>query len=173
VKPLAGTCTGGRADILAEKTAQARLHVAARAAEPVVKIEVADRGVDVVPAQQADDATAMPYAFRIGGRPAELTRGFGEVGLVLLALVHLSLFLIGRLLIAAALRKGAAAQDARRQDETCREEERGQATGSGEEHRFSALFLDDVIVTLHRNRSAIRRPFDHPMLKRAQVQAFV
>ena len=50
----------------------------ARAAEPVVEIEMAERGVEVVAPQQADHPAAEPDAFRIAGRSADLARGFGE-----------------------------------------------------------------------------------------------
>ena len=51
----------------------------ARTAKPVVKIEMAERGVHVVPPQQADHTAAEPDAFRVAGRPANQTGSFGKL----------------------------------------------------------------------------------------------
>ena len=55
-----------------------RLDVAARAAEPIVEIEMAKGGIEIVAPQQADHAAAKPDAFRVAGWPAQGALGFGE-----------------------------------------------------------------------------------------------
>ena len=68
-----------RIDIaLAHQAAERRLDVAGRAAEPVVQIEVAEGGIEIVAPEQAHHATSKPQAFRIGGRSAENPLGLGE-----------------------------------------------------------------------------------------------
>ena len=54
------------------------LNVLPGAAEPVVQIEMAEGGVEIVTPQQVDDAPAEPDALRIAGRTAHLSLGFGE-----------------------------------------------------------------------------------------------
>ena len=54
------------------------LNVLAGAAEPVVEIEMPERGIKVVAPQQPDHPAAKPDAFRIAGRAADLGCGFGE-----------------------------------------------------------------------------------------------
>ena len=54
------------------------LNVLTGTAEPVVEIEMAEGGVEVVAPQQADHPAAEPDAFRIAGRAADLGGGFGE-----------------------------------------------------------------------------------------------
>ena len=56
---------------LPDQAAEGRLDMGARAAEAVVKIEMAECGVEVVAPKQADDAAAKPDAFRIAGRPRQ------------------------------------------------------------------------------------------------------
>ena len=61
--------------------------MAAGAAEPVVEIEVAEGGVEVVDPHQSHDATAEPDAFGVAGRAVDGLRGLGEfVGLALVFL---------------------------------------------------------------------------------------
>src|SRR6516165_12667290 len=60
-----------------QQAAEAGLDMTARAAEPVVKIEVAKRRVEIVVPQPVEDPTAEPNAFRIAGRPAYGFRRFG------------------------------------------------------------------------------------------------
>src|SRR5215468_10668867 len=50
------------------QAAEARLDMAARAAEAVIEVEMAEGGVEVVQPHQADHAAAEPDAFRIAGR---------------------------------------------------------------------------------------------------------
>src|SRR6516165_4921155 len=92
---------------LADHAAEARLNMSGRAPKAIVKIEMAESGVEVVAPQQVDDAPAQPHAFRPGGRPSQYLLGLGKfVGLLwgFLALGRLLLF--GRLLL-VVLREGA------------------------------------------------------------------
>jgi len=69
------------------QTAERRLDVAAGAAETVVEIEMAERGVEVVEPHQTYDAAAEPDAFGVSGRAVEGLGGFDEfVGLALVVL---------------------------------------------------------------------------------------
>src|SRR5215471_670616 len=52
--------------------------MAGRTTEAVVKVEMAEGGVDVVTPKQAYDMAAHDQALRIGGRPAENLLGLGE-----------------------------------------------------------------------------------------------
>ncbi len=47
-------------------------------AEPVVEIEMAEGGIEIVTPQQADHPAAEPDAFGIAGRSVEDALGFGE-----------------------------------------------------------------------------------------------
>jgi len=53
-----------------------RLDMGARAAEPVVEIEIAEGGVDVIIPKAVNRFAAEPDAFRITGRTADLALGF-------------------------------------------------------------------------------------------------
>ncbi len=68
-----------RIDIAAvqNEAAEGRLDVAARAAETVVEIEVAESRVEVVAPQQADDAPAEPDALGIARRSAQNAQRLG------------------------------------------------------------------------------------------------
>ena len=71
----------------AGQAAEGRLDVAARAAEAVVEIEMAEGGVEVVAPHQANHAAAEPDAFRVAGRAIDGLRGLDEfVGLALVVL---------------------------------------------------------------------------------------
>ena len=55
---------------LSPKTGQAAeggLDMAAGAAEPVIEVEMPERGIEVVPPHQADHAAAEPDAFGVAG----------------------------------------------------------------------------------------------------------
>src|SRR5580704_2149264 len=52
--------------------------MAAWAAKAVVKVEVAEGGIEVVAPEQADHAAAEPHAFGISGWAAQDPLGFGE-----------------------------------------------------------------------------------------------
>src|SRR5664280_287995 len=64
---------------LAHQAAESGLNMRAWAAEPVVNVEVADSGVEIVPPQQADHPAAKPDAFRVAGRPDEQVGGLGDL----------------------------------------------------------------------------------------------
>ncbi len=51
-----------------QQTAEGRLDVGRRAPEPVIKIKVAKRGVQIVAPQKTNHPPAEPQAFRITGR---------------------------------------------------------------------------------------------------------
>ena len=69
------------------QAAEGRLDVAARAAEPIVEVEVTEGGVEVVAPHQANHAAAEPDAFRVPGRAIEYLLRLDEfVGLALVVL---------------------------------------------------------------------------------------
>ena len=70
---------------LAHQAAESGLDMGARAAKPVVKVEMAEGGVEVVPPEQADHPAAEPDAFRVAGRAGQQARGFGDLVDLLLA----------------------------------------------------------------------------------------
>src|SRR5262245_21378677 len=55
---------------LAHEAAKGRLDVTGWTAEPVVKIEMAKRGIEIIAPKQAYHAPTQPQAFRVGGRPS-------------------------------------------------------------------------------------------------------
>ena len=92
------------------QAAERRLDVTAGAAEAVVEIEVAKRGVDIVEKHQAHHAAAEPDAFGVAGRPVDGLGGFGEfidLALIFLGGVRRLRAIGGRL--ALVLRLGIAA----------------------------------------------------------------
>ena len=71
----------------AGQAAEGRLDMAAGAAEPVVEIEVPERGVEVVAPHQANHAAAEPDAFRVSTRAVDGLGRLDEfVGLALVVL---------------------------------------------------------------------------------------
>jgi hypothetical protein len=64
---------------LAYDTTERRLDMTAGAPEPVVEIEMAERGVKVVPPEKVDDTLAEPHALRMAGRTVERARGLRKV----------------------------------------------------------------------------------------------
>jgi hypothetical protein len=69
------------------QTTKSRLDVAAGAAEPVVKVKMAERSIEVVTPHQNHYPAAKPDAFRISGRPVDGLRGLDKfVGLALTVL---------------------------------------------------------------------------------------
>ena len=64
---------------LPHQTAESGLNMGAWAAKAVVKVEVAEGGVEVVAPQQAHHPAAKPDAFRIARRPAQQARGFRDL----------------------------------------------------------------------------------------------
>ena len=72
----------------AGQAAEGRLDMAAGAAEPVVEIEMAERGIEVVAPHQADHAAAEPDAFGVAARAVDGLGRLDEfVGLALVVLV--------------------------------------------------------------------------------------
>ena len=69
------------------QAAERGLDMPARAAEAVVKVEMAKSSVEVVAPHQADDAPAEPDTFRVARRTVNRLSGFSEF--VRLALVFL------------------------------------------------------------------------------------
>src|SRR5450631_462686 len=89
---------------LPHKTAESGLDMRVWAAEPVVKVEVAEGGIEVVPPHQADHPAAEPDAFRVAGRPDEQARRLSDLVDALLAFlggVAGRFLLFGRLQVAA------------------------------------------------------------------------
>ena len=64
--------------------AERRLNMAAGASEPLIEIEMAERGVEIVAPHQADYSPTKPDAFRISGGAVDRLRRFDElIGLAL------------------------------------------------------------------------------------------
>src|SRR6185437_11138150 len=70
---------------LADQAAERRLDMRARAAEAIVKVEMAEGGIEVVAPEQADHPAAEPDAFRIAGGTRQHARGVGDFIDLLLA----------------------------------------------------------------------------------------
>jgi hypothetical protein len=83
---------------LPNHTTERRLDMPPWAAEPVIEIEVAEGGVEIVFPQPADHAATQPDAFGLSCRPAEHTLRLSKV---LGRLTSLLLALFGRFLITA------------------------------------------------------------------------
>jgi hypothetical protein len=58
---------------------EGRLDMPAGTAEAVIKVEVPEGGIEIVPPKQMDDAPPEPDAFRITGRPRDLLGNVGQV----------------------------------------------------------------------------------------------
>ena len=85
-----------------DKTAERRLDVPAGASEPIVEVEVAERGVQIVAPQQADDAAAKPDTLLIAGGTLDQPANLGDFVYPLgdsLAPVARCGFWIGRFLV--------------------------------------------------------------------------
>lgn len=100
---------GFRIDVsLPDQAAEGGLNMGAWAAKAIVKVEVAEGRIQVIPPQQAHHAATEPDAFRIAGWAAKDAGGLGNF--IDLFLAFLGVF-CGRLLrlgwlAIAALRKG-------------------------------------------------------------------
>jgi hypothetical protein len=71
----------------AHQTPKRRLDVSARTAKPVVKIEMAKCGIEIVPPHQDHHPAAEPNAFRVSGGTVDGLRRFDEfVGFALIVL---------------------------------------------------------------------------------------
>jgi hypothetical protein len=109
----------------AHEAPERRLNVAAGAAEPVVQIEMAERGVEIVAPHQNHHAAAEPDAFRVSGRAIDRLRRLDEfIGLALTVLGRISRSSricrgrLARLVLAAkvaALGEGASETDQQRE----------------------------------------------------------
>jgi hypothetical protein len=103
-----------------DQASKCRLDVTAGAAEPVIQIEVTERGVQIVAPHQDDDAPAKPDAFRVSSRAAERLRRLNEfIGLALIVFCRVGRSAGGRFALIlsaeiAALRNGAADTDQQR-----------------------------------------------------------
>src|SRR5262245_54738613 len=77
-------------DLAAEpgQAAEARLDVAARAAEAVIKVEMAEGSIEIVQPHQTDHAAAEPDAFRIAGGAVNGLLGLDEFGRLALVFLH-------------------------------------------------------------------------------------
>ena len=64
---------------LADHAAEARLNMSGRAPKAIVKIEMAERGIEVIPPHQPHDAAAEPDAFGITRRAVDGLGGFCEL----------------------------------------------------------------------------------------------
>ena len=75
--------------------------MSAGATEPVVEVEVAKGGIEIIAPEQADHPPAEPQTFRVGGRPAQELLGLGEFVELLLIILGLGglLLLIARFLL--------------------------------------------------------------------------
>src|SRR5262245_57489574 len=105
----AGELLGGlRIDLaVLEHAAEGRLEVVSRAAEPVVEVDMAEGGIEVVAPKQAHHAPAEPDTFTVGRRSSQQLRGLGkfvDFFLSILAVAGLRLLGFG----VAALRKAGA-----------------------------------------------------------------
>jgi hypothetical protein len=109
----------------AHKAPERRLNVAAGATKPVVQIEMAERGVEIVAPHQDNHAAAEPDAFRISSRAIDGLRRLDKfVGLALTVFGHISRSSracrgrLARLVLAAkvaALGEGASETDQQRE----------------------------------------------------------
>lgn len=63
---------------LLHHAAEGRLDVGGRAAEPVVHVEMPERGIEVIAPHQVHDPASEPDALRITGSPVQGLGGFGE-----------------------------------------------------------------------------------------------
>jgi hypothetical protein len=71
---------GLRIDVsLPDQTTESGLYVGARAAKPVVQIEVTEGRIEVVAPQQVNHAAAKPDALRIASRPVQDPCCFGNL----------------------------------------------------------------------------------------------
>jgi hypothetical protein len=96
------------------QAAESRLDMAARAAEPVVEIEMPKSSVEVVARHQDHHPAAKPDAFRVAGRTVDSLRGLDEfVSLALVVLGGIGRGFTGLVLDVrvAALGKRAAEPD--------------------------------------------------------------
>src|SRR5579884_4508586 len=90
-------------DRVQQQAAIGGLDVPAWTAEPVIEIEVAEGGIDVVAVKAVEGFSAEIDAFRIAGRSIEATLGLEEFLALGRVLLGGGLLLIGRRLLVGAL----------------------------------------------------------------------
>lgn len=84
--------------------AECRLNVTAGAAEPLIEIQMTERGVEVVTPHQIDHAPAQPDAFRVSGGAVDGLRRFHElISLALTFLGGIARSLFGRIVLSAKI----------------------------------------------------------------------
>lgn len=84
----------------ADQASERRLDMAARAAKPVVEIEVPEGGIEVIAPHQSHHAAAKPNALRIAGRAVDSLGCFREfVDFTLTVLGNVGWGLFGRLFL--------------------------------------------------------------------------
>ncbi|MBI4275233.1 MAG: hypothetical protein HY659_11090 [Rhizobiales bacterium] len=81
------------------------------ATEPVVKVKVAEGGVEVIPPEQIDHTPSQPDAFRVAGGPSQAAGGLGKF--VDLALFFGGIGGLGTLAVTALGRYRPGCQDGR------------------------------------------------------------
>lgn len=88
----------GRAE--PDHAAERRLDMAAGAAEPLIEVQMAERGIEIVAPHQADHAPSQPDAFRVSGRTVDGLRRFHEfIGLALAFLGRIARRLFGSVVL--------------------------------------------------------------------------
>src|ERR1700704_6340311 len=99
--PVVDLLGGLRVDIsLANDAAEGCRDMAGRTAETIIKIEMPERGIEIVAPEQAPPPPAEPKAFGVGGGASQELLGFREfVDLLRRLLAVARLLLVGRLLI--------------------------------------------------------------------------
>ena len=94
---------------LADKATESGLNMCTGAAETVIKVEVAEGRIKIVPPEQGHYTAPEPYTFRIAGRSGKGPGGFRDfVNLFLAFLGGIGGWFrrLGGLSVAAALREG-------------------------------------------------------------------
>lgn len=92
----------GRAE--SHHAAERRLDMAAGASEPLIEIEMAERGIEIVSPHQPNHTPAEPDAFRVsGGAVDRLRRLYELVGLALAVLGSIPRSLLGGCVLGAAI----------------------------------------------------------------------
>jgi exo-beta-1,3-glucanase (GH17 family) len=124
---------GFRIETLPQQTAKRRLHVAGRAAKAVVKLEVPERGIEIVARKEVHHPAAEPDALRISRSARQKLLGFGKVVLLLRLLGIAGLRLVGRLLLGALGESLTGHKEKSRR--SCRDED----THTGRRHGCSCV----------------------------------
>src|SRR4030081_226045 len=96
---------------LPDDAAERRLNMARRAAEPVVEVEMAERGIEIIAPEQAYHTTAEPEAFGIGGGAPQQLLGLGKFIELLLRILGIAGRSLVRRLLLGALGVGRMGRD--------------------------------------------------------------